>query len=48
MKKLKIFLLELRLMNIDRNSYASWDWREVAASIFVVAVIAGGYLYFVG
>jgi SSS family solute:Na+ symporter len=27
---------------------ASWSWREVATSAFVVAVILGGYLYFVG
>jgi SSS family solute:Na+ symporter len=30
------------------ESQASWSWREVAISIFVVAVIAGGYLYFTG
>ena len=30
------------------ESQASWSWREVATSILVVAVIAGGYLYFVG
>jgi solute:Na+ symporter, SSS family len=30
------------------ESSASWNWREVATSIFVVAVILGGYLYFVG
>jgi SSS family solute:Na+ symporter len=27
---------------------ASWDWREVAASAFVVAAILGAYLYFRG
>jgi SSS family solute:Na+ symporter len=27
---------------------ASWDWREVAASVFVVAAILGAYLYFRG
>jgi SSS family solute:Na+ symporter len=30
------------------ESQASWSWREVATSAFVVAVIAGGYLYFTG
>ncbi len=30
------------------ESAASWDWREVAASVFVLAVILGGYLYFRG
>ena len=30
------------------ESAASWGWQEVAASIFVVAVIVGGYLYFRG
>jgi SSS family solute:Na+ symporter len=30
------------------ESAKSWDWREVAASIVVVVVIAGGYLYFTG
>ncbi|HVU36423.1 MAG TPA: sodium:solute symporter [Opitutaceae bacterium] len=30
------------------ESARSWDWREVAASIVVVVVIAGGYLYFRG
>jgi SSS family solute:Na+ symporter len=30
------------------ESLASWDWREVAASIFVLGVILAGYLYFVG
>ncbi len=30
------------------ESSASWDWREVATSIFVLAVIAAGYLYFTG
>lgn len=30
------------------ESAASWDWREVATSIFVLAVILGGYLYFTG
>jgi SSS family solute:Na+ symporter len=30
------------------ESAASWGWQEVAASIFVVAVILGGYLYFCG
>jgi SSS family solute:Na+ symporter len=29
-------------------SDASWSWREVAASAAVVAVIVGGYVYFVG
>jgi hypothetical protein len=27
---------------------ASWDWREVAASGFVLACILGAYLYFRG
>jgi SSS family solute:Na+ symporter len=30
------------------ESSASWGWQEVAASIFVVVVIVGGYLYFRG
>jgi len=30
------------------KTYASWDWREIAASGFVLAVILGGYLYFRG
>jgi SSS family solute:Na+ symporter len=30
------------------ESKASWDWHEVATSIFVLAVIAAGYLYFTG
>jgi len=30
------------------ESQASWSWREVVTSIVVVAVIVGGYLYFVG
>ncbi|MEK7678331.1 MAG: sodium:solute symporter [Verrucomicrobiota bacterium] len=30
------------------ESAASWDWREVAASAFVLAVIIAGYLYFRG
>ena len=29
-------------------SKASWDWRDVAASLFVVGGIVAGYLYFVG
>jgi SSS family solute:Na+ symporter len=29
-------------------SQASWNWRDVVTSVIVVAVIAGGYLYFVG
>ncbi|MGD1044624.1 MAG: sodium:solute symporter [Bacteroidota bacterium] len=30
------------------ESSASWDWREVVTSIIVVAIIAGGYIYFTG
>ncbi|MGA2178835.1 MAG: sodium:solute symporter [Verrucomicrobiota bacterium] len=30
------------------ESAASWGWQEVAASVFVLAVILGGYLYFRG
>jgi SSS family solute:Na+ symporter len=30
------------------ESAASWDWRDLAASGFVLAVILGGYLYFRG
>jgi SSS family solute:Na+ symporter len=30
------------------ESKASWNWLDVAASLVVVAVIIGGYLYFVG
>ena len=31
-----------------KSSQLSWDWRDVAASAFVLAVILGGYLYFQG
>jgi SSS family solute:Na+ symporter len=30
------------------DSKASWDWRDIAASILVLVVIVGGYLYFTG
>ncbi len=30
------------------DTYASWDWKDVTASIFVIVVIAFGYMYFVG
>jgi SSS family solute:Na+ symporter len=30
------------------DSHASWDWRDIAISILVVAVIIGGYVYFTG
>ena len=30
------------------SSQASWGWREVVTSVFVLAVILGGYLYFTG
>ena len=30
------------------ESQASWDWRDVAASVLVLVVIVGGYLYFTG
>jgi SSS family solute:Na+ symporter len=30
------------------ESRSSWDWRDVAASIFVLVVIIMGYLYFTG
>lgn len=30
------------------NSQASWDWRDIATSALVLAVIIGGYLYFRG
>jgi SSS family solute:Na+ symporter len=30
------------------NSRASWSWREVAASVFVLLCILGSYLYFRG
>ena len=30
------------------DSQASWDWRDIATSIFVVAAIIGGYVYFTG
>jgi SSS family solute:Na+ symporter len=30
------------------DSDASWDWRDIATSILVVAVIIGGYVYFTG
>ena len=32
----------------NRKTRASWDWREVAASAFVLAAILGAYLYFRG
>ena len=32
----------------QRQTRASWDWREVAASAFVLAAILGAYLYFRG
>jgi len=31
-----------------RQTRASWDWREVAASAFVLAAIVGAYVYFRG
>jgi SSS family solute:Na+ symporter len=31
-----------------QKTRASWDWREVAASAFVLAAIVGAYLYFRG
>jgi SSS family solute:Na+ symporter len=31
-----------------RKTRASWDWREVAASAFVLVAILGAYLYFRG
>ncbi len=30
------------------NTYASWDWHEVAASCFILVCILGAYLYFRG
>ena len=30
------------------ESHASWDWRDIAASILVLTFIIGGYLYFTG
>jgi SSS family solute:Na+ symporter len=30
------------------DSKSSWDWREVAASVFVLVVVVFGYLYFTG
>ena len=30
------------------DSKASWDWRDIVTSVFVLAVIIGGYLYFTG
>jgi len=30
------------------KTYASWDWREVAASCFILVCILGAYLYFRG
>lgn len=30
------------------KTHASWDWRDVAASLLVLGVIIGGYLYFRG
>ncbi len=32
----------------NAKTYASWDWREVAASAFVLACIIGAYVYFRG
>jgi SSS family solute:Na+ symporter len=31
-----------------RITRESWDWRDVAASVFVVLCILGAYLYFRG
>ena len=31
-----------------QESRASWDWRDIASSAFVLACILGAYLYFVG
>jgi len=31
-----------------RQTRASWDWREAAASAFVLAAIVGAYVYFRG
>ena len=31
-----------------RKTRASWNWREVAASAFILAAILGAYLYFRG
>ena len=47
MARLKTFPLVQQLLNIVRIA-ASWDWREVVTSAFVLAVIPGGYIYFVG
>jgi SSS family solute:Na+ symporter len=30
------------------ESSKSWDWRDVASSLFVLIVILAGYLYFRG
>ena len=32
----------------DAETRASWDWRDVAGSVFVLAAILGAYLYFRG
>jgi SSS family solute:Na+ symporter len=31
-----------------KRTYASWDWHEVAASVFILVCILGAYLYFRG
>ena len=31
-----------------RKTRASWDWRDVAASLVIVACIVGAYVYFTG
>jgi solute:Na+ symporter, SSS family len=40
--------LTLATKTAEHGAASGWTWREVAASVAVVAVIAGGYLYFVG
>ena len=32
----------------DAETRASWDWRDVAGSVFVLLAILGAYLYFRG
>ena len=47
-EKLKNLTFGTRTEEHLSESQASWSWREVATSVFVLAVILGGYLYFTG
>jgi SSS family solute:Na+ symporter len=47
-EKIKNLSFATRTDEHKLESAASWDWREVVASLVVLGVILGGYLYFVG